>query len=239
MAAITTMAIGAVSAGYQAYQGHEQKRKAQKALQDYDRQDLDKSNAYENIPISTVGSDIMREESQRTTANTVDALRNMGSRGAAMLPGVIADNNRANQESRNYLDDQVNKRNYAIAGDNTAIRGMVEDRENADLAGIGQQMQVGQQNMWSGIRGMGSSLMYAANNVDFNGNSGHGISGQQNTGGGTMSSEQFSNKFNPISKSNLPEINTPPVFSNNPFSKFKTDFGKIDYKPMLQDFNKF
>ena len=86
-----------------------------------------------------------------------------------MIPQIVAVGNRQNQEIRSYLDDQITKRNYAIAGDKTAIRGMKEERENADLAGLGQQMQVGQQNMWSGIRGAASSAMYAANNIDWTG----------------------------------------------------------------------
>ena len=203
-AAITTAAIGIGMSGFQAWQGIESKRKGQKALQDYNRQDLDKSNPYENIAISTVGSDIMREEAQRTTANTIDALQGMGSRGAAMLPQVVANNTRANAESRNYLDDQINKRSYAIAGDQTAIRGMKEERENADLAGIGQQIQAGRQDMWSGIRGMGSSLMYAANNVDFSGKGSQADQDMAKMGGGAMSQNAFYdryknfNKYNPL-----------------------------------------
>jgi hypothetical protein len=169
MAAITTVAISAAAAGYAVYQGEQKKRQAQKALENYNRQDLTKSNAFEDIPISTVGSDLMREESQRTTANVVDGMRSGGTRGIAMLPGVISANNQINQQGRAYLDDQVIKKNYAVAGDKTAIRGMREDRENADLAGIGQEMQVGRQDMWSGIRGVASSGMYAANNIDFTG----------------------------------------------------------------------
>ena len=111
----------------------------------------------------------MTEQSQMNNANAVDALRNGGTRGIAMIPQVVANSNRQNQEIRSYLDDQVTKRNYAIAGDKTAIRGMKEERENADLAGLGQQMQVGRQDMWSGFRGLASSGMYAANNIDFSG----------------------------------------------------------------------
>lgn len=171
MAAITTVALSAAAAGYQVYQGQQQKRKAEKALQDYNRQDLDKSNPYEAIPISTVGSDIMREENQRTSANSVDAIRNMGVRGASLLPGVITADNNATRESRNYIDDQILKKNYAIAGDDVNTRGMKEDRENADLAGIGNQIQVGRQDMWSGYRGLANSAMYAANNIDWKGGS--------------------------------------------------------------------
>lgn len=166
-AAITTTAIGAGLAAYQTYQGAENKRKGEKALRDYERQDLDASNPYEDIPISTVGSDLMREESQRTSANVVDAIREMGSRGAAYLPGVISANNSATREARAYLDDQDIKRNYAIAGDNATIRSMKENREEADLAGLGNQIQVGRQDMWSGFRGLGNAAMYGANNIDF------------------------------------------------------------------------
>ena len=170
MAAATATAIlGGGLAAYQAIDGANQKRKAQNALQRYKRQDLDASNPYENIPISTVGSDIMTEQSQMNNANAVDALRNGGTRGIAMIPQVVANSNRQNQEIRAYLDDQVTKRNYAIAGDKTAIRGMKEERENADLAGLGQQMQVGRQDMWSGFRALGNTAMYAANNIDFSG----------------------------------------------------------------------
>lgn len=170
MAAATATALtGLALSGYQAFKGMDEQRKAKNALQRYNRQDLDASNPYEDIPISTVGTDIMREESQRTSANAVDALRNGGTRGIAMIPQLVAGQNRQNQEIRSYLDDQINKRNYAIAGDKTAIRGMKEDRENADLSGLGQQMQVGRQNMWSGLRGAASSAMYAANNIDWNG----------------------------------------------------------------------
>jgi hypothetical protein len=166
MAAITTTAIGVAMAGYQIYQGQQQQEASEEALKNYKRQDLESSNAFKAVPISTVGSDIMREENQRTAANSIDALRNMGTRGAGMVAGVVAQNNRANQENRAYVDEQISKRDYAIAGDNQNIRAMKENRENADLAGIGQQMQVGQQNMWGGIRGLGTTAMYAANNID-------------------------------------------------------------------------
>lgn len=167
MAAITSASISLGVAGYQAYQGYENKKKAQNAIDNYNRQDLDKSNPYENMQISTVGSDLMREENQRNTANIVDAMRNGGSRGIAMLPGVVSANNQANEAGRAYLDDQMIKRNYAIAGDKTAIRGMKEERENADLAGLGQQLQTGRQDMFSGFRGIASSAIYGANNIDW------------------------------------------------------------------------
>lgn len=168
MAAATASAIiGGGMAAYQTYQGISDSKDAKSALNNYDRQDLEGSNAYKGVQINTVGSDIMREENQRTSANTVNALRNMGSRGSAMASGVVAENNNAGKESRAYIDGQIQNRDYAIAGDEVNIRNMTEQRENADLAGIGNAIHVGDQNAWSGFRGIGNSAMYAANNVDW------------------------------------------------------------------------
>lgn len=168
-AATATALVGLGVAGYQAYQGSQNAKKANRDINNYDRQDLDKSNPYENMQISTIGSDIMNEQNQIQSANAIEAMRAGGSRGIAMLPSVTAQNNQANQNTRAYLDDQVNKRNYAIAGDKTATRGMKEDRDNQNLSALSSQLQQGQQNMWSGIRGAASSAMYAANNIDWNG----------------------------------------------------------------------
>jgi hypothetical protein len=161
-AAITTSAIGLGLAGFQAYQGMKSKEAGEDALANFKRQDL--TNPYEDLPISTVGSDMIREESGRTSANAVDALRNADSRVLlGGIPQVVSATNRANKEGQLYLDDQVNKRNYAIANDKAETRGMQENRDNSDLAGIGQQIEVGRQDMWNGFRGMGAAAMYGAN----------------------------------------------------------------------------
>lgn len=164
MAAVTTSVLGVGLAGYQAYQGMKDKQKAEDALANFDRQDL--TNAYENVPISTVGSDLIREEAGRTSANIVDAVRNSDSRTVlGGIPKIQSGNNAMNKDAQAYLDDQVIKRNYAIAGDKANMRNIQEGRDNADLAGIGQQLEVGRQDMWSGLRGIGASAMFAANNI--------------------------------------------------------------------------
>lgn len=167
-AATATALLGGGLAAYQAYKGVSDSNKAEDALNKYKRQDIENSNPYEGMQINTVGSDLMREETQRTSANTVNALRNMGTRGASMAQGVVAANNVANKEGRAYLDNQIRERDYAIAGDDVNTRGMMEQRENADLAGLGNAMQVGDQNAWSGFRGMANAGFYAANNVNWN-----------------------------------------------------------------------
>lgn len=166
MAAATLMGVGGLAmSGYQMYQGQKNKKAAERAMRNYERQDL--VNPYEDMQISTAGTDLMREETGRATASLVDAGRNAGIRGIyGNLPKVVAYNNQSNMETRAYLDDQIQKRDYAIAGDETAIRDINEARDTANLAGIGQQMEVGRQDLWSGIRGMGASAMYVANAFD-------------------------------------------------------------------------
>jgi hypothetical protein len=51
-----------------------EKKQGKDELNDYDRQDL--TNAYENRPISTMGSDYLAEQSQLANSNLVEASRN-------------------------------------------------------------------------------------------------------------------------------------------------------------------
>lgn len=167
MGATTAVALGGMAmSGYQLYQGAQDKKRAERAFNNYNRQDL--VNPYENMPVSTFGTDYMREETSRNVASMVDASRNAGARGIySNIPKLVAYNNDANRETQIMLDDQVQKRNYAIAGDEVAIRGINESRDEANLAGIGNLMEVGRQDMWSGLRGMGASAMYGINNGAF------------------------------------------------------------------------
>lgn len=168
MAAVTAAAIAGGSAIYQTAQGVSQTNKANDALNAFDRQELE--NVYENIGISTVGSDLIKDENALVAGNAIDAARSGGIRGImSTLPKIQAQNNAMNREARNYLDQQVQRRDYAIAGDEARIRQMQEQRDNADLAGIGQQLAVGQQNTWSGIRGIANAGMSALSNADFGG----------------------------------------------------------------------
>jgi hypothetical protein len=164
MAAITTTAIGIGMSGYQAYKGAKDKKAGEQALNNYERQDL--NNAFENVKISTIGSDLLKEESQRTSANLVDASRNAGVRGIlGGIPKIQEFTNNQNREAQKLLDDQVQKREYAIAGDETKLREIKEDRDNANLSAISSQIQQGNADMWNGITGVAKGAMYGANNI--------------------------------------------------------------------------
>ena len=145
--------LGMISGGIQMFGGMRQKKKAQKAIDNYQRQEL--INPYEKMGISTSGSDLVREEASRASATAVNALQGGGIRALmGGLPGVVAQNNRATMEGRRYLDDQINKKANLVAGQDSRNQNMMEQREIGDLAGLGQQLETGRQNMFSGMRGM-------------------------------------------------------------------------------------
>lgn len=167
-AAISSAVIGAGLAAYQVYEGQQQKKKAQRELNDYKRVDL--NNAYENVPISTVGSDLMKEQTSVLASDLVDVARNSTPRVAmGMVPKIQSGINKNNQETRAYIDNQITNRNYAVAGDNIRIQGVKEGRDNQNINALSTQIQSGKQDMWSGFMGLGKSLMYGARNIDFTG----------------------------------------------------------------------
>lgn len=159
-AAITGAAISAGVAGYQIYQGEQAKKRAKADMNEYERADLD--NAFEDMQISTVGSDLMREELQRGSASFVDTLQQGGSRMVtAGLPRVQSGLINGANEARNYLDSQVIARDKMIAGDNVNLRGIREQRDNENLSAISSEYHAGRQDSWSGMLGLASSAMAA------------------------------------------------------------------------------
>ena len=163
-AAITAGIGGAMGIG-QTISGIIGKNKAQKALDNLEVPEL--TNAFEKISISTEGSDLIKEENQRTSAMLIDAARSGGTRSVmSSLPMIAAQNNNANREARVYLDDQINKKQYAIASDERRIQGVNEARYMGDVQGLNNMIQSNRQDIWSGIRGIGNSVMYAGRNME-------------------------------------------------------------------------
>ncbi|MDO6737098.1 hypothetical protein [Wenyingzhuangia sp. 2_MG-2023] len=169
MAALTTAAIvagGASLAGsaYQIVQGEQQKKEAKNALNNIEVPDFE--NPFENMPISTKGSDLMIEQGQATTANLIDAARQGGARSvAANVPRIFSLNNAVNQQAAKYLDDQITKRNYSIANYETEKNRVEENRYQNELAGYGALYNSGQQTMMNGVQGAITSVGSLARSI--------------------------------------------------------------------------
>ena len=167
MAAITTAAIGVGMAAYTIHNAEQQKKKASRALNSYERQELD--NAFKEIEISTFGSDILREENARTSAGLVDAAQQGGTRSIiGAVPKVVAATNQINQEAAKLVDDQIINRSYAIAGDNARIEGITENRDQNNINALGSQIQAANQDKINGVMGLASSLAYAGRSMGSN-----------------------------------------------------------------------
>lgn len=164
MAAATAVALGGLAiSGYQAIDGANRAKKASKELSEYERQTLD--NAFENIQISTMGSDLLKEQAGITSASLVDSAQQSGTRGIlSTLPKIVGYTNNVNQEAAKMLDDQVQRRSYAIAGDNARIEGITENRDIANISALSSEVNAGRQDTANGIMGGLSSLGYGLSN---------------------------------------------------------------------------
>jgi len=149
--------IGAVGGIAQTIIGAGQARKARKAIENYDRQDI--TNLSEGLKVSTKGADLATQELARANATTVSALKAGGVRALmGGIPQIQASTVNQMAKIGADLDEQViNIQQQEIAGAEKA-RQMIERREEADLAGLGQQMSTGQQTMASGLSGFAGSM---------------------------------------------------------------------------------
>jgi hypothetical protein len=117
------------------------------------------------MQISPIGSDLMREESSRNMATAMNRIGNAGTRAIiGATPKLIAEQNNVDRTIQKELDDQFQKRGYAIAGDQAQIRGMQEQREYQDLAGLGNAIDTAKQDQNMGMNTMlNSAMMFAPN----------------------------------------------------------------------------
>ena len=168
MAVATSMAImGGLTVAKGAYdtvQASKEKKQRQAELDAYQRQEL--TNSYKNMQISTIGSDLMREESSRNMATAMNSIGNAGTRAIiGATPKLVAEQNNVDRAIQKELDEQVQKRDYAIAGDDAQIRGMQEQREYQDLAGLGNAIDTARQDQNMGMNTMLNGVMSAASGM--------------------------------------------------------------------------
>lgn len=133
----------AVSAGtsiYSAAQANKRAKEAQKAIDNYQRQDL--TNPYENTQVSTLGADRQREDLARAMATNANLAAMGGSRAIlGLAPQMIAQQNAQEAQIMANLDEQEKQRQQLIAGGGMQVQNMQEQRENNDLLGLGNALQ--------------------------------------------------------------------------------------------------
>lgn len=158
MAAATGMALTAGLGAYQAFQGAKQKREAEKALENYERQKLD--NVANELSVYTKGAEMQTEELARLGASSVDSLSRSGARG--VIGGVGRLQQAQGMQQRQIgadLERQQARIDQIRAQDSRNIRGMQEQREMQDIQALSSQFAQGEQMFASGIGGVAESAI--------------------------------------------------------------------------------
>jgi len=138
---------------YQTIKGSKEKRNAESALENYERQQLE--NVQKDRTVSTLGADLQKEEQARLASTQVGALQSGGVRGiVGGLGRVEAGNQAVNKAISADLDAQQKQIDQMYAQDQSNIRSMQEQREQQDIQGLSSQYNAGNQMMWQGIGGL-------------------------------------------------------------------------------------
>lgn len=139
--ATATAAVGLAGGAAKFFEGRSMQKKAERFIDNFEWQDLE--NPYKDLQVSTLGSDLRTEQANIGAATTTEALRSGGARGLANLAKVEAQRNLTNREIAADLDEQQKKIDYSAAGQDVVNQNMVEKRQEDELAGYGQMMNVG------------------------------------------------------------------------------------------------
>ena len=125
-------------------------REAQKAIEEYDRQEL--TNPYANLQVSTAGADLQRADIARSVSTFADNAALGGSRAVlGLLPNVLQQQIGQEQKIAADLDQQYIQNTQLAAQGAGMVQQMQEQRENADLAGLGQALQTARQERANGF----------------------------------------------------------------------------------------
>ena len=152
-AAAISGGLGLAGGLYQSIAGAKEKRDAQKALENYQRQQL--QNVYDNTAVSTLGADRQIENQARLASGQISALQDAGTRGLiGGLGKVEAGNQNVNQQIAADLDQQQKQIDFARAGDQANIRAMQENREQNDINALSSQYMAGKQDQNTGFGNM-------------------------------------------------------------------------------------
>ena len=155
-------AIGGAISGFSTMkEGKAMQAAGQSGIDNFAWQDL--TNPYKNLSASTAGAEMRADEGARAAATSVNALQQGGNR--ALVGGVgrvQAQNNALNREIAANLDEQNKNIDFAAAGQDVANQGVIEKRQQDELAGYGNMVNVGMDMRQNGM----GQLVSAAGAID-------------------------------------------------------------------------
>lgn len=168
--AVGTLAVGTTMSIIEKRKQKKAARRAAAEIANQKRPEL--TNVADGLQVSTRGADLEREEVARNSATSLDALSDAGTRALGVGVGrVAAVNADSNAKIGANLDEQQKNIDMIRAQDNASIRGMREQRSQADLAALSSQYNAAQQNGTQAtaniIQGLGTAGNAVANSDYF------------------------------------------------------------------------
>lgn len=140
--AIATGVAGLGIGAAKFFEGRKMQKRGEEFIADFEWQDL--QNPYENQQVSTLGADMMAEQTNIGTASATEALRAGGTRAlVGGLGRIEANRNTINTQAAANLDEQQKAIDRMSAQQLSANQVMEEKRQTDELAGYGQMMNVG------------------------------------------------------------------------------------------------
>jgi parvulin-like peptidyl-prolyl isomerase len=148
MAAVTGAVIAAGSTAYsisQSIKAAQQKKEAAKEISKLEAPEL--INSGDSLSVSTLGSDALRQEQARNSANLTQAASDSGTRGIIGSAGTIAAKNmETNSKIAANLDEQQKAIDMYKAQERSNIRSEENQRFRDKLAALSSQFNASNQN---------------------------------------------------------------------------------------------
>ena len=158
---LITTAVSAGTSLRQTSAANRQVKKTQQAIDNYKRQDIVNPNLA--LQVSTLGADRQREDLSRSIATMANQAAMGGSRAIlGLAPNMIGQQMQQEQQIAANLDQQEAQRQAAVAQGQGMVMQMTEQRENADLAGLGNQLNVARQESANGMNNLIQTGLVAA-----------------------------------------------------------------------------
>jgi len=150
---LITTAVSAGASIMQTSAANRQAKKTQQAIDNYKRQEIVNPNLA--LQVSTLGADRQREDLSRSIATMANQAAMGGSRAIlGIAPNLLNAQLQQGQQIAGTLDQQEAERQRAVAQGQGMVMQMMEQRENADLAGLGNQLNVARQESANGMNNL-------------------------------------------------------------------------------------
>lgn len=211
---------------YDKIQAAKQQKEAKRALENLQRQKF--TNIADGMQVSTLGSDLQKEEQARLASSQVSALQGAGTRGLiGGLGSVEAGNQNVNAKIAADLDMQQKQIDQIRAEDEARIRGMQEQRELADISALSSQYQAGADKSAMSTANAIQGLGMVANSGVF-GDVGNAVGGLADKASYVVDKNKVVNQ-GLVGSSLTPVTNLVPSKVNNSIYEPKTPFNNTTY----------